>query len=103
MKDIMLFATIILLIILFIYTNNSLTKAMNLSRTYERKNDNLITSYEKHVEESREIQKTYAKLIGLYDEKSKADDEIIEYQTNKIKSLESKLENLTEKYVDVIN
>ena len=103
MKDIILIVTITILLSLFIYISITLTNATNLSEMYERKYDNLITSYEKHVEESREIQKTYAKQIGLYDEKSKADDEIIEYQEKLIKSLESKLENLTEKYVDVIN
>jgi hypothetical protein len=70
---------------------------------YERKYDNLITSYEKYIKNSEEMQQSYAKQIGLYDEKSKADDEIIEYQEKEIKSLENKLESLTEKYVDVIN
>ena len=103
MKDIILIVTIIILLGTLIYINSTLTKATNLAEMYERKYDNLITSYEKYIKNSEEMQQSYAKQIGLYDEKSKADDEIIEYQTNKIKSLESKLENLTEKYVDLIN
>jgi len=103
MKDIILIVTIIILLSLFIYTNSTLTKATNLAEMYERKYDNLITSYEKYIKNSEEMQQSYAKQIGLYDEKSKADDEIIEYQEKEIKSLESKLENLTEKYVDLIN
>ena len=103
MKDIILIVTIIILLGTLIYINSTLTKATNLAEMYERKYDNLITSYEKYIKNSEEMQQSYAKQIGLYDEKSKADDEIIEYQTNKIKSLESKLESLTEKYVDVIN
>ena len=103
MKDIILIVTIIILLSLFIYINSTLTKATNLAEMYERKYDNLITSYEKYIKNSEEMQQSYAKQIGLYDEKSKADDEIIEYQEKLIKSLESKLENLTEKYVDVIN
>ena len=103
MKDIILIVTIIILLSLFIYINSTLTKATNLAEMYERKYDNLITSYEKYIKNSEEMQQSYAKQIGLYDEKSKADDEIIEYQEKEIKSLESKLENLTEKYVEVIN
>jgi len=103
MKDIILIVTIIILLSLFIYINSTLTKATNLAEMYERKYDNLITSYEKYIKNSEEIQQSYARQVVLYDEKSKADDEIIEYQEKEIKSLESKLENLTEKYVDVIN
>ena len=103
MKDIILIVTIIILLSLFIYINSTLTKATNLAEMYERKYDNLITSYEKYIKNSEEMQQSYAKQIGLYDEKSKADDEIIEYQEKEIKSLENKLENLTEKYVDLIN
>ena len=103
MKDIILIVTIIILLSLFIYINSTLTKATNLAEMYERKYDNLITSYEKYIKNSEEMQQSYARQVVLYDEKSKADDEIIEYQEKEIKSLESKLENLTEKYVDVIN
>ena len=103
MKDIILIVTIIILLSLFIYINSTLTKATNLAEMYERKYDNLITSYEKYIKNSEEIQQSYARQVVLYDEKSKADDEIIEYQEKEIKSLESKLENLTEKYVDLIN
>jgi len=103
MKDIILIVTIIILLGTLIYINSTLTKATNLAEMYERKYDNLITSYEKYIKNSEEMQQSYAKQIGLYDEKSKADDEIIEYQEKEIKSLESKLENLTEKYVEVIN
>ena len=103
MKDIILIVTIIILLSLFIYINSTLTKATNLAEMYERKYDNLITSYEKYIKNSEEMQQSYARQVVLYDDKSEADDEIIEYQTNKIKSLESKLESLTEKYVDLIN
>ena len=103
MKDIILIVTIIILLGTLIYINSTLTKATNLAEMYERKYDNLITSYEKYIKNSEEMQQSYARQVVLYDDKSEADDEIIEYQTNKIKSLESKLENLTEKYVDVIN
>ena len=103
MKDIILIVTIIILLSLFIYINSTLTKATNLAEMYERKYDNLITSYEKYIKNSEEMQQSYARQVVLYDEKSKADDEIIEYQEKEIKSLESKLENLTEKYVDLIN
>ena len=103
MKDIILIVTIIILLGTLIYINSTLTKATNLAEMYERKYDNLITSYEKYIKNSEEMQQSYARQVVLYDEKSKADDEIIEYQEKEIKSLESKLENLTEKYVDVIN
>ena len=103
MKDIILIVTIIILLGTLIYINSTLTKATNLAEMYERKYDNLITSYEKYIKNSEEMQQSYARQVVLYYDKSEADDEIIEYQTNKIKSLESKLENLTEKYVDVIN
>ena len=103
MKDIILIVTIIILLGTLIYINSTLTKATNLAEMYERKYDNLITSYEKYIKNSEEMQQSYARQVVLYDEKSKADDEIIEYQEKLIKSLESKLENLTEKYVDVIN
>lgn len=103
MKDIIFIVTIILLLGMLIYTNNILTRATNLSEMYERKYDNLIISYEKHVEESGEMQKTYAKQIILYNDKSEINDETIGYQSKEIKSLESKLESLTEKYVDLIN
>ena len=103
MKDIILIVTIIILLGTLIYINSTLTKATNLAEMYERKYDNLIIDYEKYIKNSEEMQQSYAKQIGLYDEKSKADDEIIEYQEKEIKSLESKLESLTEKYVDVIN
>jgi hypothetical protein len=103
MKDIILIVTIIILLGTLIYISITLTNATNLAEMYERKYDNLIIGYEKYIKNSEEMQQSYAQQVVLYDEKSKADDEMIEYQTNKIKSLESKLENLTEKYVDLIN
>ena len=103
MKDIILIVTIIILLGTLIYINSTLTKATNLAEMYERKYDNLIIDYEKYIKNSEEMQQSYARQVVLYDDKSEADDEIIEYQTNKIKSLESKLESLTEKYVDLIN
>jgi hypothetical protein len=103
MKDIILIVTIIILLGTLIYISITLTNATNLAEMYERKYDNLIIGYEKYIKNSEEMQQSYARQVVLYDDKSEADDEIIEYQTNKIKSLESKLESLTEKYVDVIN
>jgi len=103
MKEVIFIITIIMLLGMLIYISITLTKATNLAEMYERKYDNLIISYEKHFKESREMQKTYAKQVVLYDDKSEIDDETIEYQSKEIKSLESKLESLTEKYVDLIN
>ena len=103
MKDIILIVTIIILLGTLIYINSTSTKATNLSEMDERKYDNLITSYEKYIKNSEEMQQSYARQVVLYDNKSKNNDEIIEYQEKLIKSLESKLENLTEKYVDLIN
>ena len=103
MKDIILIVTIIILLGTLIYINGTSTKATNLAEMYERRYDNLITSYEKYIKNSEEMQQSYARQVVLYDNKSKNNDEIIEYQEKEIKSLESKLESLTEKYVDVIN
>ena len=103
MKEVIFIPTIILLLVIFIYISNTLDEVINSSLINLNKYDNLITEYEKYIDTTEAMLRSYAQQVVLYDEKSKADDEIIEYQTNKIKSLESKLESLTEKYVDLIN
>jgi len=103
MKEVIFIPTIILLLVIFIYISNTLDEVINSSLINLNKYDNLITEYEKYIDTTEAMLRSYAQQVVLYDEKSKADDEIIEYQEKLIKSLESKLENLTEKYVDVIN
>ena len=103
MKEVIFIPIIILLLVIFIYISNTLDEVINSSLINLNKYDNLITEYEKYIDTTEAMLRSYAQQVVLYDEKSKADDEIIEYQEKEIKSLESKLENLTEKYVDLIN
>ena len=102
MKDIIFIATIISLFGMLVYINNMLDEVIEASATNLTKYYDTVEEFEEYIENS-EMQKIYEDHITLYENQSKTNDEIIRYQSAEIKSLESKLESLTEKYVDLIN